>query len=429
MRIRDDITEFQHSLLTSEMPNLAISGGLGVGKTAVAARFAVNQMVRYPGSMGAVGCPTYPQLFQSVFIEIEFLLAKYGIRYKFQPMYKKLTLSNGSTLFFVSFDVPESRLKGPEYDWGIVDEADAVEYQHFRRFADRIGRDIKTRGSGLLRVFGNPVPYSHWMHEEFRLKSLDGHELWEIPTYENRRYLAPGYIEKLESRYEVGTPGHDRWILGKCGVPSEDAIYPEFNLRTDTITRDQVADEGGFLRYRPAAFFGRDGLPFGYLVTGITPKGTVVAVDEVYTKQKSPSFNVRQVKEVHPGGTILADRTHPLYSEYRRGGLRLGKARIERSVGVARLRNMIAAGDFKILEDKGRRIRCRHLRNELESHEEGDAHEPERENCSLIIPLEYVACRERDYLDPELQKRLGLPDVMGLSGPTDHTGGKIIKVV
>lgn len=431
MLVQDDILKFQRELLLSDVPNIAVSGGLGLGKTALAARFAVYQMVKYPGSKGALACPTYPQLFQSDFIEIEQLLAKYGIRYKFQPQYKKLSISNGSMMFFQSFDVPESRLKGPEWDWGVIDEDDSVEFPSYQRFADRIGRDIKQKGSGLLRVFGNPVPFSHWVYEEYRLKELPGHELWEISTYENRRYLARGYIEKLEARYPEGTPGRERWLMGKCGVPSEKAVYSDFNLRTDTVTDEQIADEGGFARHMSGAYFGRDGLPAGYILAGKTRQGTIVALKEVYTRQQPVGRTVSRIADIHAGGRTFADRSHALYSDFRKAGLKMRGARIDRTIGTARLREIMAEGRFKIRVDSRKNIACPQLRAELESHEMGEAHQPQVENCSLIIPLEYIACGQKDTIDAAHFKRLGLADVFDNEPreDIDHRGGKLLSLV
>lgn len=427
MMITDDVTGFQHDLLLCDIPRLAVSGGLGLGKTAVAARFAVYQMVKYAGSRGAVACPTYPQLFQSIYIEIEELLLKYGIRHRWHPQHKKLVLSNGSTVYFKSFDVPEGNLKGAEYHWGLIDEADMTQRAHHDRFADRIGRDKKVKGSGLLRVFGNPVPHSHFMYEDYRQKELPDHKLWEIATHENRRYLADGYIERLEARYEPGTAGHKRWLLGQCGVPSEKAIYSEFDITKDSITDEQIAAEGGIVRHNSGLYFGRPGLPAGYLLSGRTREGTLVALDEVYTTGRPATYTANKIGGVHPGGRILSDRYHSLYNDFRKAGVKMSRARTDRDIGISRFRTIIAEGNFKVRHTSQNVISCPQLRNELESHETNEAHQPQAENCSLIIPMEYVACSMRDKIDPAHLHRLGLGDVFNLGEQSANIGGMMMN--
>lgn len=202
--------------------------------------------------------------------------------------------------------------------------------------------------------------------------------------------------------------------MGQCGVASENAVYGDFDLSKDTMTEDQLADEGGIISHKTALYFGRTGLPHGYISVGLTRQDTMVAMDEVYTMNKTPAYTSKLIKKVHPGGSILADHYHSLRRDFRTEKLRMRRAKTDRDLGVPRFRNIIAEGNFKVLVDHRRNIACPHLRNELESHEFGDRHEPQPENCSLIIPMEYIACSMRETIDPALFKRLELQTVLDM---------------
>lgn len=408
----DEWTDVQVEAFHCPVPNLALSGGLGAAKTAFGGRWALAEMILAPGSRGAIAAPTYDQLFGTVFVEMEECLQKWGIRYRFQAWQKRLVISNGSSVRFVSFQVPSENLKGYEYDWGLLDEADATEPEHFQLFSDRIGRNRRRGGSGKLRVLGNPVPYGHWMYQEFRARNLPHHDLWEIPTYANRRFLAPGYIEKLEKRYPEGSIGRKRWLLGWCGIPDEHALFGDFDSSKDIITESELR-EAGVARYDSCMSFSV-GHPVGYLRGDITGGGVVAAAREVYHNKRQPHETVRAVRAVHEGGRIAADDEHELYPEFRRH-LPLRRARFSESVGIARLRRLIAEDRFKLLVDDNGEPLCPNLRNELEMHKASEiTGKPEPQHRSLVWPAMQIAAAQYGGIGAEEIRRLGLHEALDI---------------
>lgn len=410
MIVKDQWTDTQIAIYQDTTVNLAVSGGLGCAKTALTPRFIVAEIAKYPGCNIALAAPSYPQLFQSNYVELEERLNHYGIRWKYHHNLHRVSFSNGSKLRLVSFEVKEARIKGAEYDCGIIDEGDAVEYAHYQRFADRIGRKIRNRGSGRLLILANPVPYSHWIYQDFRLSRQPNHKLVEIPTYANRRFLAPGYIEKLEHRYPKGTIGHKRWVLGLCGIPDERAVYAEFDINHDRITIEEV-EEIGIARWRAALNPG-EGHATGYLLTAILNDGTIVLWNEIFAEGGSKEAVVERIQQIDETTPVLADHKEPAYREYRKTRLPMHKANANRRVGISRLRTFVAEGRVKMLVQDDA-MSAPHLHSELENHATSEiTGQAEEKNCSVLKALEFIACAETQGITTTELGKAGLAEAL-----------------
>lgn len=427
MIVRDQWTDTQIAIYQDSTLNLAISGGLGSAKTALTPRIIVAEIAKYPGCSLALAAPSYPQLFQSNYVELEERLTHYGIRWKYKHDLHRISFSNGSKLRLVSFEVKEARIKGAEYDAGIIDEGDAVEYAHYQRFADRIGRKVRNKGSGRIWVFANPVPYSHWIYQDFRLSKQPNHKLVEIPTYANRRFLAPGYIEKLEARYPKGTIGHKRWILGRCGIPDERAVYADFDINKDRITIEEVEEVG--IKHWRAALNPGEGHPTGYVLTAILQDGTIVIWNEIFAEGGSKEAVAERINQIDKTTTVLADHKQPSYKEYRKTKLPMAAANANRRVGISRLRSFVAEGRVKMLVQDDA-MSAPHLHSELENHRTSEVTGMAEEmNCSVLKALEFIACAETQGITTTAIGKSGLLDALDTRPAAfDHPAFKHLQV-
>lgn len=415
--IEDVWLDWQDEVYACPEQNVAVSGGLGCGKTALIPKIILREATRYPGSKGALGMPDLRQLDDSIHHDV---IVPYFNRMKVRAHFVKSELrwyfSNGSTLKYISFHGSMESLKGPQYDYGLLDEADnpKIDREKYEAFEGRIGREEASIGSGKVWVFLNPVSHGHHVYQYFRELDDLNYRLFEISTYQNRRFLTESYIRKRDARHPPGTPGHDRWTLGKCGIPSERAVFKYFKYARDRITVEEVADAGGLTNFRSGLQL-IDGQPTGWLQVGFTKDGVMVPVREVVFPGDGPDVIAKQLKiirapgsikmtdiapvlpkdvrlsEIRETGGVLADRAHKAFQMVSASGLPLTPARGDISTGINRGRNLIQRGKLKLLKRPDGRCATPRLLTELEEHQFSESGELEKEKWSLVRPFEFLA--------------------------------------
>lgn len=434
IQVEDIWLDWQEEIANCPVQSIAVSGGLGAGKTNLIPKICYDQVDRYPGCRGAVAMPSYEQLDDSLHFEMENYFYKLRIKARYVAKERRWYFPNGSTIEYVSFNVPMEALKGPEYDFGIIDEGDnkMISREKYEAFDGRIGRSKNSVGSGKLWVFLNPVSHGHWAYQDFRAFGDPKSVLFEISTHQNRRFLRPGYIEKRERRYPPGTPGHDRWVLGKCGIPSERAVYKRFKYGRDSISVEEVAAKGGLRHFRSGLHLA-DGQPTGWLQVGFTSDGIMVPVRERKFEGESPDAVAKAIKAVRspitllknearadvlPKGfdpltfaesnAVLADRSHKAFVMVSAAGLPLAVARSDESLGINKARNRIQRGKLKLLKLPDGRCATPEFLIELEEHQFSEGGELEKEKWSFVRPFEFMSVATASGIEQNHQANAGL---------------------
>lgn len=396
MLIVDPWLDWQAEVETDPHSHIFVSGGLAAGKTNLVAKIAVRQSQKYPGARGAIAAPDFEILYRSIDKEIRTRLSDLRIRAKFDPKRQRWIFPNGSEIWYESFHKSAQGLKGPEWDWGIADEIDnpSVTEDKFDMFDGRVGRDLRQRASGKLWAFLNPVSHGHFAYQWTREMKLPGYVLHEIATHRNRRFLREGYIEKQEVKYPPGTPGHDRFLLGKCGIPHPHAVFRQYKYQRDRID----AAEAPAMRAYFEGMHLHDGQPVGWLRVGVTESGQVVPVREKTFVAQSPEAIAEYLRDIyarHPDERsrrgILADSSHSMFRLLRRAKVNVKPARTDISLGVGRLRNLIP-DSLRLLRQEDGRCATPKLLVELEEHRVDEQTGKLREDTwSLLRPLEFIA--------------------------------------
>jgi hypothetical protein len=435
--VTDIWLDWQADIYADPRENIAVSGGLGCGKTNLIPKICAEEARRFPGSRGAIAMPNYEQLFDSLHMEMLLYFAKMKLRVKYVDKFKRWEFSNGSTVEYVSFHVSMEDLKGPEYDYGIIDEADNREISRdkYEAFEGRVGRSERTNGSGKLWVFLNPVSHGHYIYQYYRELDDPNYVLYEISTYQNRRFLTEAYIRKRDARHPPGTPGHDRWTLGRCGIPSERAVFKHFKYERDRITIDEIKEQGGLSHFRSALML-LDGQETGWLQVGFTKSGVMVPIREKKFPGEAPDVIASTVSamrdplkllkkrnrdgvELYDGifdpavrlnmvrekSAPLADRSHKAFSMVAQGGLPLAPARADISLGVNRGRNCIQRQQLKLLKLNDGRCATPEFLTELEEHQYSESGELEKEKWSLVRPFQFLAVAT--YHGVEVERKAG----------------------
>ena len=450
LEIEDVWLDWQEDLVEANYRTIGVSGGLGCGKTNVIPKLINEEQDKYPGVRIAVAMPSYEQLDDSLHFEIESYFLKMRLNAVFKKDERRWYFENGSTCEYVSFKVAMEALKGPEYGLGIIDEADnpTITREKFEAFEGRIGRTVDTIGSHRLYVFLNPVSHGHHIYQNLREIGDPNSILFEIPTYANRYHLSPEYIKKRELRNPPGTPGHDRWMMGLCGIPSERAVYKHFKYSRDQIKLEELREAGGLTNFRSAMHLA-DGQPTGWLQVGFMADGTMVPVREKSFVGDSPDTIAKVIRKIRnplymldmdgyygvlpktvnrlkmrESGAILADRRHKAFAMMCQAGLSLAAGRSDFSLGINKGRNRIQKGKLKLLKLDSGLCATPDLLVELEEHQFSESGDLEEEKWSLIRPFEFIAVSTASGIETTTQAQVGLRNVL-TSKPTN--GGFVDK--
>lgn len=381
-----EITHVQDQILSSTAPNLAISGGLGGGKTATVARYLLLKMAKQPGCRIALAAQRLQQLVEADLFMTQELFRQYGIRHHYDANKHILRISNGSQVLLQSFENPSGIVKGPEYDEVLLDEHDVIKDRN--AYDNFVGRARGKRGSCQVRSFGNSVPQSHFIAQDYKIRKLAHHELIQVSTYDNRRFLPRGYIERLEARYPKGTLGHRRWILGEVGLPLDGAVFSEFDIDRDCLDITALKESQLERASRHWGLFLHDGRPTTLIGALLLEDGTLLVDKELYMAGASPSKIAREVGGHAGAAAILADAESPLWPEFAER-MNLEPALAEPEIGIKAMRERIVNNRLKLAR-RGSNFLTPTLAGEFEQHIYGANMEPMDASNEGITALRHV---------------------------------------
>lgn len=129
----------------------------------------------------------------------------------------------------------DQKFKGVTAASGDVNEPFSIRKSKFLTWWERIS---DYRAVRLERTWGGTAePESmNWGHEYFKKESYNTPDFYAdtITTYENAKYLPPGYIEELEDKYDEKR--RQVYMLGKCLNLASGPVYHSFDEQKHVVS-------------------------------------------------------------------------------------------------------------------------------------------------------------------------------------------------
>lgn len=337
----------QMAVWRDKSPVVCYIGGIGTGKSHLLSMYAARESLQYKNNLGIIAAATAPQLKLSTIPTCRKVWDSVGLWYSYKEYKATVEFANGSWLKFQSLDIPAGELKGSELGWLAIDEVDTCGEEHVERLWGRVRR---TGASRTQRYFGNSPPPMHWVEKWFAPTEIGRRpmgKLYQAATYENK-FLPDDYIAGLELKHPPGTPGHDRFLMGKLGVALEGAIYFEFDPKTHLIRRDQVPEDACLFAY---------GLDLGhhhptvFLVGALSTDDTLYIVAEHCSSTMLLKDHAERIKALYRGGPIFSDHDAQDRFELQALGVTTVPANKDVAEGIQNVKTRLRSGKLKIVGD------------------------------------------------------------------------------
>ncbi len=153
---------------------------------------------------------------------------------------------NGSKLWFVTYD-DVKKVRGPNIAFAGISQAEEVAHEIFLELKGRcrqwnpesIEEFKRLHGERKMEELGyvptpfnqlicefNPAP--NWVRDEFFFNENKANKFYDLPTSENKKYHAEGWIEDMKKSYTK--ENYDRFINGSWDVFGG-MVYPDFDIR------------------------------------------------------------------------------------------------------------------------------------------------------------------------------------------------------
>jgi hypothetical protein len=261
--------------------SIGAGGGYNSGKSyAMIAK--IHWMAEiFAGSKCIIGRKTYGALEKSIIPTYESIAMKRNGGTWNGPIISKFAdmtahYKNGSTIWFVTYDEVK-KVRGPNIAFAGISQAEEVAHEIFLELKGRTrqwnpesiaefmaspwAQRMKKELGFVPRPFNqlicefNPAP--NWVKDEFFLNTNGSNKFYDLPTKENRKYHAEGWLEDLKKSYSA--EWYSIFVEGDWNKFGG-AVYPEFRAETHgvdpfAIPRHWVRVIGGDWGYRnPAAF-------------------------------------------------------------------------------------------------------------------------------------------------------------------------------
>lgn len=324
-------------------------GGFGNGKTAASCIKAIQLIQDYPGCNGLIARATFPKLNDTIRKEFKAWCPPSLIRSFPESKNSDNTakFENGSQINFryiaqqgKALEQSTSNLLSATYDFAIIDQMEDPEITE-KDFYDILGRlrgNTVYRGRNPLMPKSGPRflimtvnPTANWFYKRIvrpiqiyeatgKITDdllcerddrgmpilIDGKpimlvELFEAPTYANKRNLGADFIKTLESTYRGQM--RDRFLLGKW-ASYEGLIYPEYDDAVNVVTHSDMGsyiERLSAMNYRIPWIEGYDfgiASPSCYLAAFICPFGGVHVVDGFYKPEMSIKEQSKEIATI-----------------------------------------------------------------------------------------------------------------------------------
>lgn len=183
--------DVQDDFVADQSRYVAFVGGRNAGKTYCG---SVKAMLRAmePG-LGVIAAPNFPMLEHGAKRQFIDRLEEVGIPFITNNQKGNLIIPDiGSEVLFATLE-SESRVRGPNFDWGWADELD---YLHDRKVWKALMGAIRAGGNPQLFATSTPkgrrLIYQEWVQD-----ASDRHKLYRATTYDNPFIDADDYVGGL----------------------------------------------------------------------------------------------------------------------------------------------------------------------------------------------------------------------------------------
>jgi PBSX family phage terminase large subunit len=355
----------QLRFLRSRARLVAFVGGAGSGKTTAGVIWTLQHAASWPGSRGMMIARSYPQLKQSMLVELE----RWGRDSRLDEVWQfnrqdmEVRLPNGSRFWLRSADRPDSLL-GADLAWIYGDEVALWDEAAFKYSISRL------RQPGFMHqaAFTFTPKGRNWAYDVFGRPRADlSVEVIQASTRDNF-HLDPGFLAMLEEQYG-DTPFARQEIDGEF-VSFEGLVYPCFALGRHVRC---APDERAFTSIVAGVDWGFTS-PGAIVVVGHNEKAAAgeaefCVLDEVYERNIAPDGTgecwvsiAARLKQRWGIGAFFCDPSQPgNIDAFVRAGLRAKRADNAIEPGIARVsgllaseRLFIAPGCKNLIEELGR---------------------------------------------------------------------------
>ncbi len=256
---------------------VALVGGAGSGKTTAGVIWSLMRACNWPGSRGMMIARSYPQLRQSMLVELERWAAEAGLDriWQFNRQDMEIRLPNGSRFWLRSADRPQSLL-GADLAWLYGDEVALWDRDAFMYAISR----LRQPGFRHQAAFTFTPKGRNWAFDVFGKPSPDVHVI-RCSTRENP-FLDPGFVSMLEAHYG-DTPFARQEIDGEF-VSFEGLVYAQFSPSRHVR---RPPSESRFTTIIAGVDWGYTN-PGAIVVVGRSEDGAVWALDEAYGRHIPP---------------------------------------------------------------------------------------------------------------------------------------------
>lgn len=209
----------QADFVTDDHRYGAFVGGRNSGKTYAGSLKALAAAGR--GGLGCIAAPNFPMLEYGA--KRQFIERLIEASEPHTPTRAGVVIPRfGAEVIFVTLE-SESRVRGPNYDWGWADEADYV--------ADRaVWRALKgaVRNGAHPQLFVTTTPKGRQLvWDEWIANATDGHALYRATTFDNPFIDAADYVSGLNYQGRF----YEQEITAEF-VSFEGLVYPAFDRPT-----------------------------------------------------------------------------------------------------------------------------------------------------------------------------------------------------
>ncbi|MCR4342037.1 MAG: phage terminase large subunit [Gemmatimonadaceae bacterium] len=204
---------------------LLYRGAIASGKTVAGGVRMLMRRLKYPGTVGIIGGPSWDQLRDGTMRTLRRQMHESWIAYE-NKVEHHWVLTNGSEMIFRTLADPDVLRALEAHDLWVDENA-------------MCSPEVLDVGLGRLRLpypqdptfkhswWGTTTPRAmDWTLGVFGEQGKDGYGVVHSTIYDNRANLPLGYIERLEEKYK-GTPFFEQELLGLY-TAFEGLVYPMF---------------------------------------------------------------------------------------------------------------------------------------------------------------------------------------------------------